>query len=375
MTRPAAKGWCPGAYRPMASGDGLIVRVRPRLARLTAAQASGLCDAALDFGNGQIDLTSRANLQIRGVSEATLDPLLEHLATLQLLDETPEAEARRNILTTPMWQDGDLTCRLHNAICQRLGDLPNLPAKMGIALDTGAAPMLRHCSADFRFELAESGTLILRADGANRGREIAEHDAVDALIDQANWFVKTDGFAAGRMAKSVTGGAVPKEWQTTPPRPATSQMMPGPSPLGPLFGAPFGAILAGDLKTLIRNTGATAMRVTPWRSFLLENATRAATGGFITQPDDPVLAAHACPGAPACTAASVETRELARALAAKHPGLHVSGCAKGCAHPRAAATTLVGRDGAFDLVKHGAPWEEPTLRGLSRAQVMELDPT
>ena len=35
MSRPEAKGWCPGAYRPMMSGDGLVVRVRPTLARLT----------------------------------------------------------------------------------------------------------------------------------------------------------------------------------------------------------------------------------------------------------------------------------------------------------------------------------------------------
>ena len=42
MSRPDAKGWCPGAYRPMMSGDGLVVRVRPVLARLTQAQVLGL---------------------------------------------------------------------------------------------------------------------------------------------------------------------------------------------------------------------------------------------------------------------------------------------------------------------------------------------
>ena len=46
MTRPVAKGWCPGAYQPMQSGDGLIVRVRPRFARLNAKQALGLSQAS-----------------------------------------------------------------------------------------------------------------------------------------------------------------------------------------------------------------------------------------------------------------------------------------------------------------------------------------
>ena len=32
MSAPQVKGWCPGAHRPMMSGDGLVVRIRPRLA-------------------------------------------------------------------------------------------------------------------------------------------------------------------------------------------------------------------------------------------------------------------------------------------------------------------------------------------------------
>ena len=63
------RGWCPTAWRPMAAGDGLLVRVRPSLGRLTREQMLGLCDAALAWGNGQIDVTNRANLQIRGVAE------------------------------------------------------------------------------------------------------------------------------------------------------------------------------------------------------------------------------------------------------------------------------------------------------------------
>ena len=41
MTGFAIKGWCPGALRPMQSGDGLVVRIRPRGGRLSPAQAVG----------------------------------------------------------------------------------------------------------------------------------------------------------------------------------------------------------------------------------------------------------------------------------------------------------------------------------------------
>ena len=34
------KGWCPGALRPMESGDGLLLRIRPRLGTLRVAALS-----------------------------------------------------------------------------------------------------------------------------------------------------------------------------------------------------------------------------------------------------------------------------------------------------------------------------------------------
>ena len=63
------KGWCPSALRPMRSGDGLIVRVRPHGGRISSAQAKGIAELSMRHGNGLIDLTGRANLQIRGIRE------------------------------------------------------------------------------------------------------------------------------------------------------------------------------------------------------------------------------------------------------------------------------------------------------------------
>ena len=55
------KGWCPGGVRPMPSGDGLLVRVRPWCGAFTLDQAKGLAEIAAALGNGHIDLTRRAN--------------------------------------------------------------------------------------------------------------------------------------------------------------------------------------------------------------------------------------------------------------------------------------------------------------------------
>lgn len=35
MSVPIIQGWCPGALRPMASGDGLVVRIRLPGGRMT----------------------------------------------------------------------------------------------------------------------------------------------------------------------------------------------------------------------------------------------------------------------------------------------------------------------------------------------------
>lgn len=365
--RPAAKGWCPGAYRPMDSGDGLIVRVRPLLARLTAEQALGLCAAALAHGSGLIDLTSRANLQLRGVREDSHQALIDDLWALGLLDADPALEGRRNILVDPSWQDGDDTQRIATGLLARLAELPPLPAKFGFAIDAGPAPVLVAASADIRVERGISGGLILRADGSALGRAISAPDAVDAILALAQWFAETGGAALGRMARHLADQPLPDAFRPdqAPAAPGTLPR-PGEKLPGPVYGAAFGQIDAGALARLITESGAVALRVTPARSVVLEGGTAVSSAAFITQPDDPLLRVDACAGAPFCTSSTVETRALARLLAPLAKGsLHVSGCAKGCARARPADVTLTGRDGAFDLVRGGATWDAATVPGLA----------
>ena len=107
MTGPVVHGWCPGALRPMMSGDGLVVRVRAPLGRLTQDQAAGVAELAGRHGNGLIDVSARANVQIRGVSERDHETLLEALNELDLLPDDPDLEARRNILLPFDWRTGD----------------------------------------------------------------------------------------------------------------------------------------------------------------------------------------------------------------------------------------------------------------------------
>lgn len=373
MNAPMVKGWCPGAHRPMMSGDGLVVRVRPKLARLDSNQILGLCTLARRYGSGVIDLTNRANLQIRGVSETVHDTLLQGLAALDLLDADPALEGRRNILVTPFWQHGDLTEDLTLTLLASLADLPEMPAKVGFAVDTGATPVLGATSADFRFERGETN-IVLRADGCPVGRPVTSSTAVGALAELMQWFDDRRTATHRRMAQVVAKHGLPHNWTTTAPKPQSPQPKAGLHPMGALLGAAFGQIDATAMARLIQQNKAPGLRLTPWRLFLLEDVDADADmPPFITDPDDPLLTTHACVGAPFCPQASVETRDTARRLARRiGGGLHVSGCVKGCARPCAAALTLVGRDGTFDLVANGAPWDEPFRRGLGPARLHDL---
>ncbi|MBO9449879.1 cobalamin biosynthesis protein CobG [Tropicibacter sp. R16_0] len=359
----------------MMSGDGLVVRVRPRMARLTADQVLGLCDVAERFGNGTIDLTNRANLQVRGVAEDDHQALLADLAALDLLDAEPGVETKRNILVSPLNQDGDLTTRLANNLTARLGELPDIPAKFGFAVDTGPSRLLTSNSADIRLERGQDG-LILRADGVPTGRLVTEDEAIDRLIELTQWFCKNYGTETRRMARLTRDLPLPSIWQGAAPDPVGLALQPGVADVGPIYGAPFGALPARALADLMQASKAIALRVTPWRLFILEGGTNVTTNAFVTTANDPLLTTDACPGAPFCPQAEVSTRDIALALAPKVAGsLHVSGCAKGCARQLPADVTLIGADGRFDLVKHGRAGDVPCQRGLTPETLMSMDLT
>jgi precorrin-3B synthase len=349
MSGGVVKGWCPDAWRPMMAGDGLLVRVKPRLGRLSRAQVLGLCDAAIAFGHGLIDLTSRANLQIRGVGEGDWPQLLAALIDLGLVDTDPATEKKRNIVVAPDWEEGDDSHRIATELLARLDRVPELPSKAGLVVDAGLSPTLAGIAGDFRVERCTTGGLILRADGRETGVELARGQEADALVALARWFAESGGATAGRMARHRA--ALPA-WASgaTPPALAAPGIAPGPHRLGAAYGLPFGHIEARALRSLVDAPHVHTVRITPWRIILVEGAAVAAGEGLLVSPVDPLLRADACPGAPFCPQATVSTRDLARALAPFVAGrLHVSGCAKGCARPQATDVTLTGRDGLFDL--------------------------
>jgi precorrin-3B synthase len=411
------RGWCPGALRPMQTGDGLLVRLRITGGIVPARLARAIAEASLEFGNGLIDLSARANLQLRGVTEQTLPALTRRLRGLGLLDENPDAEAVRNVVASPLAGLDEtaaldirpLVGRLERRLAEDV-DLHALPGKFGFAVDDGGIIGLDSVAADVRFRAlpaqGDDGLVMISLAGTPEGGPVAfcPPDACpDAAARLALAFLRLREDPAGparRMAPLVgrvgatrvlEGAGLMAEGRPPDlPKRAPAAMFDLPATLGGVavaMAAPFGRWTSDDLwtlATLSENLGDGELRLTPYRAILLPVIASADAKelrdswavSFIVSADDARLAVAACPGAPACGNATTDTHAdalalagAARGLAATGLALHVSGCGKGCAHPGAAPVTLVGVDGAYDLVACGTAADRPARRGLSVGDV------
>ena len=227
------KGWCPSALRPMLSGDGYLLRIRPPLGRLTSPQGVGLANLARDLGSGVIELTNRANLQIRGLAEDTHNPASEILAELGLLD--PARERAPSTIVSPFAQEEDYA--LARALEAAMTDAPELPGKFGIAVDTGPLPVLANTPADIRLERDASGHIILRLDGQDQGTPATLDHAPQMVREVIQWYALQGG--TDRMAELTRGGATrsapfsptqPAQMPLSPPTPGPCLLYTSPSP-------------------------------------------------------------------------------------------------------------------------------------------------
>ncbi len=360
------RGWCPTVFAPMPSGDGLLVRVKPPGGRLVPAQARALAAAAVRDGNGAIELTARGNLQVRGLSAASAPRFAQAMVAAGLAVSDIDAERRRNVAVAPL-ADAE-TRRIAAELEVRLladGALAALPGKFGFAV---VAPEM---SADVRLHRVD-GAWLVWPDGATVA--VASDDPAEDALRLARAFLAVA--PAARRMRDVAADAV---FAAAGLRPfAALPEAVAPCVIGPLdggfgVGLPFGAT---DARALAALAEAGTLWVTPWRAVVVAPdggwaAVRnvAVALGLIVDPADPRLVVAACPGRPACASAHADVREDAAFLARLFPGLalHVSGCAKGCAHLAPAAVTLVAGADGYALVRDGSAADTPLRGGLTVA--------
>ncbi len=379
------KGWCPGVLRPMQSGDGLLARVRPWCGALRLDDAKGLADASERFGNGHIDLTRRANLQIRGLGDAGIHGLQDVMDRLGLVDRDAEAEAGRNIMVSPLAgidpAETDIrpVARTLADLLARDSGLRRLPAKFGFLVDGGGPVSIASERADISLKVL-GRTMVIGLDtpaGTDWVGSAPVDEAAEAAVAIARIFIGL-GRGHGRLRKLGEGpfgrlrAIVHRGLGPVGNLSIESQRLIGVKGSAVGVAAPFGRLDAHQLRSfagLAGKAGAADIRLSPWRALYVGTRDVAAAQtlvksareiGLIVDGSDPILRIDACPGAPACRSSSVDTRRTARRLAASAftDSAHVSGCAKGCARSTPADLVLVGELGRYTVIRNGTTRDE-----------------
>ena len=100
-----------------------------------AAQLHALVDAAEAYGSGRIEITNRANFQLRGFAAQTVPAFTEAMRAAGLASADPAAERRRNILVAAgLEPDMMVVAQRLEAWLEQDGALRALPAKFGYAV-------------------------------------------------------------------------------------------------------------------------------------------------------------------------------------------------------------------------------------------------
>lgn len=403
------KGWCPGALRPMQSGDGLILRVRPRVGTLRLADLLTIAKVAAEFGSGEIDLTNRGNLQLRGLTTASHSQALVTLSETGLIDPDEGAEAIRNIIVDPLSgvdparADVQPLAAALEEILLTNSMFWQLPAKFGWSFSGTRDARVGDRATDIMVSSIAPDTYAVFLDGAAEiGVRLPSNHVVEAVTRLAAVFLelRIRDQSISRMKDAVARSGSATIYTAAG---LESEMLPAVAPdslpvppvgahkhSGQIFavgvGLPFGRIDAHQLQDLCAASQARAgvVRMSPQRVLVFpvaddtrrhEVLTEAERLGLITEPDDPRLFFDVCPGSHGCANATTDTRQDARRLAdrlrsqALLPSVHVSGCEKGCARRGAAALTLVARDGRYDLICDDGPAGRVALAAISPADI------
>ncbi|MEO6501343.1 MAG: precorrin-3B synthase [Jatrophihabitantaceae bacterium] len=383
--RASPQDSCPGALRVHQAADGGLARVRIPGGILTGPQWQALIAAASELGNGQLELTSRGNLQLRGLGAGDEAPLATRLRDAGLLPSLAH-ERVRNLLASPLSGRDDigmldirpLIAEFDRALCARPA-LSELSGRFLFALDDGRADVLA-AEPDIAVTAISPHSMRLLLAGQPVEAQCPAHAAVELMLAAAEAFLaerQAQGGTAWRLAELVDGpGRVAARLGTAPaahrPGSGRHRTAPAPSPGRPIrqrdgasalvIGIPLGSLNADHARAFL----GPQLILTPWRSIVLpdldaddipELLAACAELGMITDESDPLRDVTACTGRPGCASALADVRAEAiathrAAIAAGEPpatGAHWSGCGRRCGRPAGTVTDLIATGSGYQL--------------------------
>ena len=91
---------CPSLFNAATAQDGILSRIRLPAGLISSTQCEALVQVVNQFGNGEIQITNRANLQIR-TSQALSLEILQDLQDYGLASSESSTDGLRNIMASP----------------------------------------------------------------------------------------------------------------------------------------------------------------------------------------------------------------------------------------------------------------------------------
>lgn len=352
---------CPGVLAVHRAADGGVARIRVPGGQLSSAAFRVVADGAADLGDGGVELTSRANLQVRGLADGAETELAARLFDVGLLPSATHDKVR-NILASPLTgRDHEGHADLRPLVSEldaavRENDrLAALPGRFLFALDDGRGDVA-WLGADVAALVTAPGTAAILLGGTDSGLRVPLSDVILLMLACAEAFLteRADEWrlaeldpsarrrVAARLGVSVAEPLSPQPIQTGPLGQVTGTTLVAGAPLGWLDHAQ--AVALAD-------TGAPLV-VTPWRSVVVADladtaavAQRLRSAGLLLDQDAPRVTA--CVGRPGCAKSLSDVRADARPLPGVEVPVHWSGCARRCGRPRGEVVDVVANGDGY----------------------------
>lgn len=383
---------CPGALQLHQAADGHLARIRCPGGLLTAGQLTALAVAAREFGDGHLELTSRANVQLRGVDGDAAGVLAEQLRAAGLLP-APGHDRARNILgcalagvdSVPVWNVTEQVRALDAAICAQ-PQLARLSGRFLFAVDDGQGDAVA-ARPDVGLLPGPDGAVSVWIAGVDHGLRTGQDDAVRVAVAAAGTFLADQRAVDGTIwrigdlppaelaqliERIATGPGVRRV--SAADRASAAPRRPVP-PVGILrrpdgddalvAAVPLGRLSAGQADLLA--AAASKLRVAPWRAVVLPRVTDAAgwarrlqAGGLVIDPGSPWLGVTACAGRPGCARSRSDVRADAAVVHGGRPQavrdrlpVHWIGCERGCGTPAGRVVRVLATGDGYQVGTDG----------------------
>ncbi len=359
-------------FTPHPAADGALARIRLPGGVLTAAQLQTLAEVSAEHGDGYLELTARANIQLRGISD--LEPVADALTAAGLLSDDGVGgvdvggrEKIRNIVVSPLTgrigghADASPIADALDAELRRADGLDGLSGRFLFGVDDGRGDVVRRrpdVCAVLRHP-AQDGVADIVVDGEVAGSVDATAAVAPALLDVARamaaltaprrWRIR-DLDAAARVSVIDTARR-----RLGPPGLQTWTNAATPEPIVGWFGQDDGRVLLGAVVELGRLPSRLAeflaavgapITITTDREILLCDLTESiaetvvrvlAPMGLIFDAASPWVRVTSCAGAPGCANAHAPVRtDLVNRVAVGEPVTdreHWVGCERRCGSP------------------------------------------